>query len=372
MKSVDLERFWADDELAHKDNCFSKDAPQVAMGIRMSDECVFAQLNEPGNPWGETPRERRMDLNRRYNDLAEKIVGRRLLREDFPLEDEILPAYKGIGEVFEGEYKFDGNVTWLHGRCSNPKELEEMLDRVDKRDIRDFILPDNWYSEKKRIFETYGKKPSLWRHVRGPVTLATSIFGVENLIFLYYDEPELFERFSKTILRVIKTYIEVSTEEAGYTMETAPHGFSFADDDCNLLTPQMYEIFGYPVLKEVFAMCSPNPKDNRYQHSDSAMAHLLPILGRLNLTGCNFGPTVTVAEIRKYMPNTRIDGQLAPFTFMRNNEDDIIAEVRRDCDMIRETGTRGLNISTAGSINNGSLLTSMRAVMYAIQTYGRY
>ena len=33
MKPVDLERFWVDDELAHKDNCFSKDAPQVAMGI---------------------------------------------------------------------------------------------------------------------------------------------------------------------------------------------------------------------------------------------------------------------------------------------------------------------------------------------------
>jgi len=35
-------------------------------------------------------------------------------------------------------------------------------------------------------------------------------------------------------------------------------------------------------------------------------------------------------------------------------------------------GTRGLNLKTAGSKNNGSLLTSMRAVMYAIQNYGRY
>ena len=107
---------------------------------------------------GETPRERRIDLNRRYNDLAEKIVGRRLLREDFPLEDAILPPYKGIGEVFEGEYKFDGSVTWLCRSCSTPEELEAMLDRVDKLDIRDFILPDNWYSEKKRIFEKYGNK----------------------------------------------------------------------------------------------------------------------------------------------------------------------------------------------------------------------
>lgn len=372
MKPVDLEKFWADDALAHEDNCFSEKAPQVALGIRMSDECVFAELNEPGNPWGHTPRERRIDLNRRYNDLAEQIVGRRRLREDFPPEDAVLPAYKGIGEVFEGEYRFDGNVTWLEGHCKTPKELEAMLDRVDKLDVRDFILPDNWYAEKKRICEQYGTKPALWRNVRGPVTLATSIFGVENLIFLYYDAPELFARFSQTILKVIKDYIAVSTEEAGLTMEEAPRGFSFADDDCNLLTPEMYEVFGYPVLKEVFELCSPDPGDPRYQHSDSAMGHLLPILSRLNLTGCNFGPTVTVEEIRRHMPRTRIDGQLAPFTFMRNDEDAIVAEVRRDCEMIKASGARGLNLSTAGSINNGSLLTSMRAVMYAIQTYGRY
>ena len=76
--------------------------------------------------------------------------------------------------------------------------------------------------------------------------------------------------------------------------------------------------------------------------------------------------------IRKYMPRTRIDGQLAPFTFMRNVEEDIIAEVKRDCEMAKEGDLRGLNLTTAGSINNGSLLTSMRVVMAAIQNFGRY
>ena len=159
-------------------------------------------------------------------------------------------------------------------------------------------------------------------------------------------------------------------EEAGYDETNRPGGFSFADDNCCLLTPEMYELFGYPILKAVFDRWCPDPDDYRYQHSDSDMAHLLPILGRLNLTGCNFGPNVLVDEIRKYMPRTRIDGCLAPFTFMNNDIEAIIKEVRRDCEMARET--RGLNLSTAGSINNGSLLTSMRAVMYAIQNYGRY
>jgi len=134
----------------------------------------------------------------------------------------------------------------------------------------------------------------------------------------------------------------------------------------------MYKNFGYRVLKRVFERVSPNPGDRRFQHSDSAMGHIIPLLADFNLSGCNFGPTVTVSEIRKYMPKTRIDGQLAPFTFMRNNEDEIIAEVKRDCEMAKEGDIRGLNLTTAGSINNGSLLTSMRTVMAAIQNFGRY
>jgi uroporphyrinogen decarboxylase len=39
----------------------------------------------------------------------------------------------------------------------------------------------------------------------------------------------------------------------------------------------------------------------------SDMEHLFPVLSKLNQTGCNFGPTVLVDEIRKYMPKTRID-----------------------------------------------------------------
>lgn len=338
----------------------------------MSDECVFAELNEEGNPWDITPRERRIALNKRYNDIAEKIVGKRLLRESFPKPEEHFPKIKRIGEVFGGTYSFVNHSEWLSKGCTTMEELEKKLKEVERLDLREFILPANWESEKRRIYETYGKRPPLMRSIRGPVTLATSIFGAEELIYLYYDEPDLFQYFSEVILKVIMGYITIMNEEAGYTEDTAPRGFSFYDDNCCLMTPEMYEQFGYPVLKAVFDRVSKDAEDQRFQHSDSAMGHLLPILARLNLTGCNFGPTLTVQEIRKHMPRTRIDGQLSPMTFMENDTDKIIAEVKRDLMMAKENDLRGLNVMTAGSINNGSLLTSMRAVMFAIQEYGQY
>lgn len=100
------------------------------------------------------------------------------------------------------------------------------------------------------------------------------------------------------------------------------------------------------------------------------MGHLLPLLGELDMTGTNFGPTVSVSDIRRNCPNAVIDGQLAPFTYSRNDTVNIVSEFLRDFDLTRET--RGLNFATAGSINNGTRLTSMRLAMAAIQRYGRF
>ena len=367
MTHLDIEQFWKDDEIAHRDNCFYK-GNQVALGIRMSDECVFAELGVEGNPWGVTPLEERIELNKRYNDKSEKIVGRRLLNETFLPEDAKLPYVKRIGEVFGGEYIMHNQTEWLKEGIPDAETLEKVLDRVEKMDLRAFMLPANWESEKKRVYEKYGVKPSPVHHIRGPVTLACSLMGTTEFLYFLADEDELAERWSNDIADVIIKMADIMDEEAGLTGKDT-HGFSFADDNCCLLSPAMYELFGYPVLKKVFERFSPDPEDKRYQHSDSAMGHLLPILGRLDLNGVNFGPTVMVPEIRKNLPHARIDGCIAPFAFMRNEREELIAETIRDVEAGFEYG--GVNISTAGSINNGSSLESMRLLMEVIQEHRR-
>ena len=372
LAPVDIERFWADQELAKADP-FGPDIPQVPLGAICNWECVFSELgieqdwqryqNDPD--WA-------IGLNKRYNDISEKIVRRRLLKEVKPDPNLRWPKAKGLHDVFEGKNVWQGGKAgswWLMQAANTPDELRALLDRVDARDARSFILPENWGAEKARLTDL-GVKGPLYRHQRGPCTFATSIYGTENMIFLCMDEPDLAARFSRAILRVMLDIARVLDEEAGYTPETAPRGFSFADDNSSLFSPQMYELFGLGVLKGMFARYSPDPGDRRYQHSDSAMGHLLGLLARVGLTGTNFGPTVTVGEIRSHLPHAVIDGQLAPFTYCRNEEANIVAEFLRDFGQTREA--RGLNFMTAGSINNGTRLTSMRLVMAAIQRYGRY
>ena len=376
---VDLEKFWKEDKVAHEDNCFSMEATQVALGLRMSEECVLAEFGEElDNPmWMQPPRERRIELNKRYNDKAEKIVGIRLLAEDFPPDELRFPKTKRIGEVFGGKYSIHGGSEWLRGDLVSPGQLEAKLYEIDKMDLREFILPHDWEEQCRIIFEKTGKRPPPQHSVRGPVTLACSLIGVENFIFMLIEEPDLGKRFSDTITRVIIEMTEILDAEAGIaaTAEAVADGeafgFQFYDDNCCMLNAELYEFFGYPILKQVFERFSPKPHHERYQHSDSAMEHLLPVLGKLGFNGVNFGPTVTIDKIREYMPKARIDGCISPMTFMSGNIEKIISEVRRDCEMAKQYG-RGVNIYTAGSINFGSTLAGMRAAMWAICEYGKY
>jgi len=371
LAPVDPDRFWADQAVAAADP-FGADIPQVPLGIMMSWECIPTELGVESDPWRYMhDKEWALELNKAYNDRAERIVGRRLLNEASPSEKPRFPGHKGLNDLFEAKNEWHAGSWWLQQSAHGEDELRALLDRVETRldDLRAWMLPPDW-DERKAECLAAGVKPPLYRGQRGPVTFATSVYGTEEFLFLVLDNPDLAVRFRDAILRGMLGIAAVLDEEAGHTPETAPRGFGFCDDNCCLMTPEMYELFAYPILKGVFDRYSPDSGDNRFQHSDSAMGHLLPLLGRLDLTGANFGPTLTVSEIREHLPNGVIHGQLAPFTFSRNEEEKIVREFLRDFEQAR--AARGLRFATAGSINDGSRLSGMRLIMAAIQRYGRY
>ncbi len=371
LASVDLERFWHDQDLAHRDP-FSAEATQCDLGVLMSGECVWDELGLPADyrRYADDSDFRR-SLNIAYNDRAEKIVGRRLLSE--VLDDPALryPATRELHDVFEGRQEWHDWSWWLQQAADSEEQLAALLDRVERRleRLRDFVLPPNWAQEKARLMAR-GVKPPLYRWQRGPCTFATSIYGIENTLLLSLDNPDLAGRFRDLILRAMLGIARVLDEEAGYAPGQAPRGFGFADDNCCLFNADLYEFFGLPILRAVWNAHAPGLHDWRYQHSDSPMGHLLPLLVPLRLTGTNFGPTVTVADIRFHLPQAVIEGQLAPYTLSNNEHERIILEFLRDFDQARER--RGLRFAAAGSINNGSRLTSMRLIMAAIQRFGRY
>ena len=367
LRIVDLDRFWADNELALSDP-FSPGLPQFPMGIAMGYEAIFSELGYPFSLHRlEEDYEFARSAARAYNDKAERIVGRRLLDETAFDPSRRFPRVKPLEEVFGCRNVWHSESWWALQAADSPQQLEELLDRVEKLDVSVEMFPPEWEPECRRIFEQHGLRPFLKLDLRGPVTLATSVFGVENLIYLILDAPSLAWRFRDVIKTVALQYYRICRRVSDPQRLTP--GFSFRDDNCQMLTPEMYAQFGLPILQAIFAEFAPGPNDRRYQHSDSDMGHLLETLARANFNAVNFGPKVRFAQIRQHLPRAVVHGTLAPFTFMRNDEDAIIAEVRRDMGEARPT--RGLVVDTAGSVNDGSLLSSVRTVMWTIETYGR-
>jgi uroporphyrinogen decarboxylase len=367
LPHVDLERFWADNDAAIRAP-FSPGIPQFPMGIAMGYEAIFSEL---GHPFNLRRLEEDYEFVRSaawaYNDKAERIVGRRLLDETAYDPSRRFPKVKPLEEIFGCRNVWESESWWALPAAGTPQELEKLLDRVEQLDLEAEMFPPDWEAACRRIYEQHGLRPFLKLDLRGPVTLATSVYGVENLIYLLTDAPPLALRFRDVIQQATIEYYRVCRRVSDPLRMTP--GFSFRDDNCQMLTPDMYEQFGLPILQAVFAEFAPGPDDRRYQHSDSDMGRLLDPLSRSGLNVVNFGPKVRFERIRRHLPRAVVHGTLAPFTFMRNDEAAIIAEVRRDMDEARPT--LGLVIDTAGSINDGSLLSSMRIVMWTIQSYGR-
>lgn len=377
LAPLEFDRFWADQERAIADP-FGRDIPQMPCGLvvtghefAIQPECVFAELGVDADFWRlHTDPDWCVALCRAYNDRAEVILGRRVLPEA-PLHPRLAFPIRKLQDVFECESVWMTDSWWLKESAHTEDELSALLGRVEARiaDMRSFLLPENWDEEKARL-QAMGARIPPYRFQRGPVTLATSVFGIENLIFLILGNPGLAARFRDAILAAMLAIGDLVDAEAGLTPATAPRGFQFNDDNCYLLSPDMYEFFAEPILRGVFERFSPGPADRRAQHSDSAMGHLLPILGRRGVNWTNFGPTVTIDEIRRHLPKAEIWGELAPFALMNNDANLIVEQCRRDIAMAREG--RGVVLTTAGSVNNGTRLASLRLVMSTLQREGRY
>ena len=373
LAPIDLDKFWADDAVARSDT-WSETCPQMPLGILMSHECVWAELGIEED-WYKLLHDQafNLELCKRYNDKAEQIVGRRIVREVQPTPPEHRwPEPKQLFHIFEGQEVWEGWSYWLPEVVNTPKDLEALLDRVEKRleDLRSFLLPHEWDEQKERL-QKLGIPSPTYRGQRGPVTFAMSIYGVENLIYLIMDEPDLAKRFSDLIARAILGRARVLDEERGWEPgKEAQRGWYWCDDNSCMLNPEMYDFFAKPIHRAVFDTYSSNPGELRGQHSDSDMAQHLPTLNDLGLNSANFGPNLTIAQIREKIPGAEIHGQMAPFTFCRNEEVNIVAECLRDFEMAREK--RGVVLATAGSINNGSRVSSLRLIMAAIQRYGQY
>jgi uroporphyrinogen decarboxylase len=112
------------------------------------------------------------------------------------------------------------------------------------------------------------------------------------------------------------------------------------------------------------------PPAIRYQHSDSAMGHILDMQYELGIRVVNYGPTVDAGLIREKMPDAYIHGQMPPMLLRNGSPEAIKQQVIDDFEKAGQNG--GLLIATAGSLAAGTGVGRMRYLMQVVQEYCRY
>ncbi len=353
---LDLDRFWRENaESSGKP--FRTDKPRAPISLGFDEHWLFEEMRLPSTLRYYGDEEFRLSINRECNDRCQEAVGLRPFSES-----PAPPPVMRIEEVFGSHAELtEGGTPWLQPGVETIDEFRAKLDELEQMsdgDLLQLILSTGAKLEKG------ARETRAWS--RGPATVATSVVGSTRLFYWIEDYPADMGRYFELFADVLIRYHRVIAAEQGTTIR----GAGWLDDNCALFSPKLYAEYCLPAMRRVFAAFAPEPSDYRYQHSDSAMAHLLPLLAPLNFSAVNFGPTVPAAEIRCHMPRTEIHGQVAPFTLRNGSQKDVEAEVRRDFEAVGKDG--GLVVATAGSIPAGASLEAVRGFMHAVETICRY
>jgi uroporphyrinogen decarboxylase len=198
----------------------------------------------------------------------------------------------------------------------------------------------------------------------------TSVLSPETVFYWIYDHPDLMRRFRDLLAEKM---VALNTLLRAFSGNTRP-GWWITDDNSALFNRPLYHEYCAPVLQRVMDAMAPltgAPDDPiPYQHSDSAMGHLLDMQYGLGIRAVNYGPTVDAGLIREKMPAAMIFGQMPPLLLRNGSAVAIRGRVISDFQKAGATG--GLTIATAGSLAAGTGVGRMRWLMKCVHHETRY
>ena len=355
---LDLEKFWAENVACE---AFTAKKPRCALSISPDDHWLFEFAHVPSTLRYYQDKTYRDRLHREVNQVTSRYVG-----QEFFEESTWAHSPKRIENLFGCGFTYiEGSTPWLTHVTDDPDEFARVLDRAEATDVRAWALPDEYRHEREARKAQGLPLPLLGTGSRGPATIMTSVLRPETVFFWCYDHPQLMQRFSSILATKMVGLNRVLREFSGNTQP----GWWITDDNCALFNRALYREYCYPVLEAVLAAMAPH-NARRYQHSDSAMGHLLEYQRDLGIRSVNYGPEVDVALIREIQPQAVINGHTPPFLLRDGSPDEIKARVLSDFQ--KAGGTGGLIVTTAGSLAAGTGVGRMRWYMQCVQEHCRY
>jgi uroporphyrinogen decarboxylase len=369
---LDVKAFWQENEACQ---AFTSDKPRCALSFAPDDHWLFEFVAVPSTLRYYRDKAYRDGLHRQVNQITRRYVGRAFFEEDTWQH-----APRRIENLFGCEFVYrEGSTPWLVPVTGDPAEFATILDDAEKIDLQHWVFPNEFLAEWEQRQARGKSLPRLGTGSRGPATIMTSVIDPTVLFLWMYDYPDLVVRFRDVLTARM---IEMNRILRAFSGNDLPQWW-ITDDNSALFSPRLYRDYCFPVLQQLLEAMAPLDavpqggvaqggvaQVRRYQHSDSAMGHLLDQQYELGIRYVNYGPEIDVALIRERMPEAYIYGHVPPFLLRNGSPGEIRQRVADDFAKAGASG--GLEVTTAGSLAAGTGVGRMRWLMQVVQEECRY
>ncbi len=169
--------------------------------------------------------------------------------------------------------------------------------------------------------------------VLGPMTLATQLLGIEAALYLAIDEPGSFARLLDFSAEVVIRF-GVAQVEAGAHLPVV-----FDPSASPAVIPhQFFREFDLPRLKLVFAAFKQAGAAANWLHIAGPTEPILPLYPQAGVNIANFDYYVDPLDAQRALPQTCLDGNVKPLSFVEAAPDVIATESSRLLNLFADRG----------------------------------
>ncbi|EKB55773.1 uroporphyrinogen decarboxylase family protein [Falseniella ignava] len=273
------------------------------------------------------------------------------------------PNSKAISQSLGGNFIFPENKS---AYCGDPILKDySYLEMLEPKEVSQDDRLKLYYEVAEDLAEIIYNEVNMHIYIGGPLTIASYLRGVENVMKDMRKHPENLHKLLKIVTESMKKVINAFSEIDGIV-------FALADpvSSCDITSPKNFNEFSYPYLKEVCDYAFEKTGEKPYIHICGKTEKIWDQIIKLKLSTFSIDNECNLREAVLYFGDKiGITGNIPPYSVMaRGTHEDI----KRSYESCLENGYR-LNknyiLGLGCDYPLGSDLTNIDYLMHLVRSY---
>jgi uroporphyrinogen decarboxylase len=241
----------------------------------------------------------------------------------------------------------------------------------DKCSIDNLVLPDpnkagrmpEMLRALKILRRELGNEHLVVGCVMGPLTLATQLLGMEKALYLAIDEPAVF-------IKLMDFCTEIAIGFGIAQIQAGAHLPVVFDPSASpaVVPPQFFKEIELPQLQKIFKTFAEAGSSANWLHIAGPTNSILPLYSGIGVDVANFDYYVTPQQAVDKLPNTCLDGNIKPLSFIEDSPEEITAKAYELLNFFAPRG--GFILSSGCEISPQSRPDNIAALVEAAKRKG--